>query len=62
VLLVHAPEDEVVDIEGSRALAKTGTPGLVELIEVEDDHALATITANGELLRLVRRAGGLFDH
>jgi hypothetical protein len=59
VLLVHAPEDEVVDIEGSRALARTGTPGLVELIEVEDDHALAAITASGELLRLVQRAAGV---
>jgi predicted esterase len=61
VLLVHAPQDEVVDIEGSRALARTGTPGLVELIEVEDDHALAAITASGELLRLVRRVAGVSE-
>lgn len=58
VTLVHAPEDTVVDIAGSRALAKTGSPELVELIEVHDDHALAKITANGELLRFVQRAVG----
>jgi predicted esterase len=61
VLLVHAPEDEVVDIAGSRALAKTGTPGRVELIEVDDDHALAKITASGELLRFVRRAADVLE-
>jgi alpha/beta superfamily hydrolase len=58
VTLVHAIEDEVVDVEGSRALAKTGTPELVELIEVHDDHALTALTDNGELLRLVRHAAG----
>jgi hypothetical protein len=59
VTLVHARQDEVVDVEGSRALATTGTPELVELIEVDDDHALTALTANGELLELVRRAAGV---
>jgi hypothetical protein len=61
VTLVHSPEDEVVDIEGSRALAKTGSPELVELIEVDDDHGLTGITASGELLRFVRRAAGVAE-
>ena len=56
VTIVHAVEDEVVDVEGSRALAKTGTPALVELIEVNDDHALAALVESGELIRLVHRA------
>jgi alpha/beta superfamily hydrolase len=59
VTIVHAPQDEVVDVEGSRALAKTGTPELVELIEVDDDHALTALTANGKLIELVRRAAGV---
>jgi predicted esterase len=59
VTLVHAPEDEVVDIEGSRALARTGTPSLVELIEVEDDHALSGLVAREELIAIVRRAAGV---
>jgi hypothetical protein len=59
VTLVHAPQDEVVDVEGSRALAKTGTPELVELIEVDDDHALTALVANGQLIELVRRAAGV---
>jgi hypothetical protein len=58
VTIVHAVEDEVVDVEGSRALAKTGTPALVELIEVDDDHALTALTESGELIRLVHRAVG----
>lgn len=58
VSLVHAVEDEVVNVEGSRALAKTGTPELVELIEVHDDHGLTALTANGELVRLVKHAAG----
>ena len=56
VTLVHAPEDEIVDIAGSRALAQTGTASLVELLEVDDDHALSKLTGSGELIELVRRA------
>jgi predicted esterase len=56
ITLVHAPNDEIVDIAGSRALAETGTPGLVELLEVDDDHALSKLTQSGELIALVRQA------
>ena len=56
VLLVHAPADEIVDIAGSRALAQTGTPALVELVEVDDDHALSKLVQSGELIAYVQRA------
>lgn len=59
VTLVHAPADEVVDVEGSRALAKTGTSSLVELIEVDDDHGLTRLVSSGELIALARRAAEL---
>ena len=55
VLLVHAREDEIVDAADSRALAQTGTPSLVELLEVDDDHALSRLVSSGELIELVRR-------
>jgi len=57
VLLVHAPQDEVVPIAGSRQLAASGTPELVELIEREDNHALSKLVQSGELISLVERLG-----
>ena len=56
VTLVHGTDDEVVPIEGSRRLARTGSPELVQLIEVDDDHALSRLVASGALLDIVRRA------
>ncbi|HEX7476959.1 MAG TPA: hypothetical protein VF331_04080, partial [Polyangiales bacterium] len=55
VTLVHARQDDVVDIEQSRKLARTGSPGLVELIERDDDHALTRLVETGELVSLVER-------
>lgn len=54
IWIVHGTNDEVVDVEDSRTLARTGTPGLVRLIEVEDDHSLHDMVADGRLLELVR--------
>jgi len=54
VWLVHGVRDDVVPIEHSRSLARTGTPDLVRLIEVEDDHSLAGMVESGELGGLVR--------
>jgi len=54
VFVVHGTGDTLVDPEESRALARTGTPGLVRLIEVDDDHPLSHSTESGELLRWVR--------
>jgi dienelactone hydrolase len=53
VWLVHATADDVVPIADSRKLARSGTPELVRLIEVEDDHALHAFTTSGALVRAV---------
>ena len=54
VWLVHAIGDDVVPVEDSRVLARSGTPGLVRLIEVDDDHPLHAAVARGDLERWVR--------
>ena len=54
VWLVHGRQDDVVDIDDSRMLARTGTPGLVRLIEVDDDHSLHGLVESGRLAALVR--------
>ena len=56
VVIVHGTRDTVVDVEGSRRLAATGTAGLVELREVDDEHRLATLVDSGELAALVELA------
>jgi hypothetical protein len=61
VWLVHAVQDELVPVEDSRALARSGTPGLVRLLAVDDDHPLHETVASGRLVQLVREiaaAGG----
>jgi predicted esterase len=54
VCIVHGRRDDLIDPLDSRALATTGTPGLVELVEVDDGHRLATLVESGELAELVR--------
>jgi len=54
VTIVHGVQDAIVPLEDSRVLAKTGTPGLVELIEVDDEHRLSTLVSSGRLAELVR--------
>ncbi len=54
VWLVHGRRDELVDPAQSRALARTGSPQLVRLLEVDDDHPLHDSVARGELIRWVR--------
>jgi len=54
VWLVHGLRDELIDPEESRRLARTGSPGRVRLIEVDDDHALHASVASGALLEWVR--------
>lgn len=45
ITLVHGTEDSIVPISGSRALSRTGTDGLVTLIEIDgDEHRLETLT------------------
>jgi predicted esterase len=54
VWLVHGLRDELIDPEESRRLARTGTPGLVRLLEVDDEHRLGALVASGRLAELVR--------
>jgi hypothetical protein len=54
VWLVHGLRDDLVDIEDSRALARTGAPELVRLMEVDDDHSLSGPVASGRLVEIVR--------
>jgi alpha/beta superfamily hydrolase len=53
VWLVHGLRDDVVDIADSRILAQSGTPGLVRLVEVDDDHSLHGMVENGQLVDVV---------
>jgi len=54
VWLVHGRGDDVVAIEDSRALARSGTPDLIRLIEVDDDHSLHRMVDSGQLVAVVR--------
>ena len=54
VWLVHGTRDNVVDISESRALARSGTPELVRLIEVDDDHSLYGMVESSRLVTIVR--------
>jgi predicted esterase len=54
VTIAHGVHDDVVPPADSRALAATGTPALVRLIEVDDDHRLRTLVLSGDLADLVR--------
>ncbi len=55
VWIVHGTQDTIVDVADSRALARTGTPELVRLIEVDDDHALSNTVATSQLVSIVRQ-------
>ncbi len=54
IWLVHGIHDEIVDPEDSRRLASSGSPELVRLIEVDDDHVLKASVGDGSLVRWVR--------
>lgn len=53
VTLVHGLGDDLVPVEQSRVLARTGSPELVTLIERDDDHPLTRLCDSGDLLRIV---------
>jgi predicted esterase len=55
IILIHGKKDDIVDIEGSRILATTGSKGKVELIEVDDEHRLEGTIENGVLVDAVKR-------
>ena len=54
IWLVHGRRDDVVSIEDSRTLARSGTAGLVRLVEVDDDHSLSGLVQSGRLVEIVR--------
>ena len=54
VWIVHGLRDELIDVEQSRALARSGSPERVRLFEVDDDHALHRLVASGDLVLRVR--------
>ena len=54
IWLVHGSRDDIVDPEDSRRLASCGSPDLVRLIEVDDDHPLRVSVLDGSLVRWVR--------
>jgi hypothetical protein len=54
VWIVHGTRDEVVPFSSSQALARSGSPELVRLIELDDDHRLSACVAGGRLVGLVR--------
>ena len=54
IWIVHGTRDEVVPLGDSHALARAGSPDLVRLIEVDDDHALHALVRDGRLVAMVR--------
>jgi alpha-beta hydrolase superfamily lysophospholipase len=56
VTIVHGRGDTVIDIEDSRKLARTGTPGWVRLFEVDDAHDLGALVESGRLVDIARDA------
>ncbi|HEY6559442.1 MAG TPA: YqiA/YcfP family alpha/beta fold hydrolase [Polyangiaceae bacterium] len=59
VYIVHGTRDDVVSIDGSRSLAQSGTPALVRLVEVDDEHRLQSLVTSGRLAELVRAVSAL---
>ena len=53
VWLVHGARDDIIDPEDSRVLARSGSPGRVRLIEIDDVHALHTSVEDGRLVAWV---------
>jgi pimeloyl-ACP methyl ester carboxylesterase len=54
VWIVHGGRDDVVPPAASLILSRSGSPELVRLFEVNDDHRLSATVASGRLVALVR--------
>jgi hypothetical protein len=54
VWIVHGTRDDVVPPAASLILSRSGSPELVRLFEVNDDHRLSATVASGRLVALVR--------
>jgi len=59
VMIVHGLRDDVVPIEDSRRLVATGTPGIVQLLEVDDEHPLRSLVSEDRLAGLVRQVAAI---
>lgn len=57
VWIVHGGRDDVVPPAASLILSRSGSPELVRLFEVNDDHRLSATVASGRLVALVRELG-----
>lgn len=55
IVIVHGSHDQVIDIEDSRALSRTGSPDRVHFIEVDDNHELKKLVDSGQLVALVEQ-------
>jgi predicted esterase len=53
IWLVHGTRDELIDPEDSRALARSGSPDRVRLLEIDDVHSLHTTVEDGRLVAWV---------
>jgi predicted esterase len=53
VTLVHGLQDALIPVDQSRALARTGTPQCITLLECDDDHPLTKLCENDGLVKLV---------
>jgi len=63
VWLVHGTRDDVVPIEDSRVLARSGSRELVRLLEVDDDHPLSRLVELvGEIATAPAGPTGLARH
>jgi hypothetical protein len=54
IWIVHGLRDELVPPDDSRELARSGSPELVRLQLVDDDHPLSAFVGSGALVALVR--------
>jgi predicted esterase len=59
IIMVHGLKDDVIDVEDSRRLARTGQPERVQLIEVDDVHDLRGFVESGQLVELVKKTARL---
>ena len=53
VRLVHAPADDIVPVDDVRRVAAANAGGPVDLVEVDDDHALTSHVQRGALVEWV---------
>ena len=53
VTIVHGTADDIIDVGDSRVLARSGSPGRVQLIETDDSHRLESLLSTGKLGQII---------